>query len=608
MIIKEIYIKSFGKFNNFSMKFKDGFNIIYGDNEAGKTTILNFIIMTLYGNTSRSKDILQNERQKYRPWHSKNMGGYLILRKNNVDYKIERIFNKTNSSDEIKIYEYITGKEVKLQSNQQPGEYFLGISVESFQKTLFISSETMIIDSDKKNDELSKKLINLVSSGEEDISKNQAINNLDNKIETFISKNGKKGKIVDIKENIDNLYLKIEKAKRDEKEKLNFKNQIDDLNKEKIKKENILKKITQVLHLLNEKNTALINKKDLEINLSNGNEILVLENDIMHLKNKKNKLENKNLLLEFTYLDFSIVLSIIIAIIAIFTYRHLLIFAIALVGVYIFNKYKKNASNNEMLKNVNAKIHSKTDKLIILQNKKREIKDEIFYIDKAIEELDAQIIKITGLNNEYSSKDIELIKEEIFNIQQKIIDINSTIKERYRGNKNLSTLENEIESTKKELDKINKEYMLLVKTRKYIIDSFKEFETGFSKILNKRTSALISKLTNDKYNKIFVDNSFNISIQDEITKNNRNWKYLSSGTIDQIYLALRIIISETILENSGDRIFLLDDILIRFDSIRALETIRLLKDLENDYSQILLFTCHKLKIFEEENLNIINLK
>lgn len=608
MIIKDIYIKSFGKFNNFSLKFNDGLNIIYGDNESGKTTILNFIIMTLYGNTSRSKDILQNERLKYSSWTSKHMGGYLILEKDSVDYKVERIFNKTNSSDEIKVYEYITGKEIQLEINQQPGEYFFGISSESFKKSLFISSEAMIIDSDKGNDEISKKLLNLVSSGEEDISKNLAITNLNKKIESFISKSGKKGKIINIQTNIDDLYLRIEETKQDEKEKIKFKNQIDILSQKKDEKEKVLKKLIEALNLSNEKNTALINKKDLEINFNNKSEILLLENDINNLKSKKSNIENKNLFSEFNVLDFSIFFSIIILIIAVFTSKYLLVFSIGLLGIYLFNHYNKKNLHNELLANINSEIRYKADKLITLENKKNEIKEEIFYTDEAIKELNSQIIDIIGLNDDFSNKDIELIKEEIFKIQKEITDISSTVKERYKGKKNLSTLEYELKLLKKDLYEANREYILLLKTREYIIDAFKEFETGFSHLLNRRTSNLISKLTNGKYEKLFIDNSFNVSIQDEDTKNNKSWKYLSSGTIDQIYLALRIIISETILENSRDRIFLLDDVLIRFDEKRALETIRLLKDLQNEYSQILLFTCHKLNIFKEEGLCIYSLK
>ena len=38
MKIKNIYIDNFGKFENFNINFKDDIQIIYGENEAGKST------------------------------------------------------------------------------------------------------------------------------------------------------------------------------------------------------------------------------------------------------------------------------------------------------------------------------------------------------------------------------------------------------------------------------------------------------------------------------------------------------------------------------------------------------------------------------------------
>ena len=50
MIISEIYIDGFGIFNGFSIKNLDkGINILLGENEAGKSTLLKFFKYTLFG-------------------------------------------------------------------------------------------------------------------------------------------------------------------------------------------------------------------------------------------------------------------------------------------------------------------------------------------------------------------------------------------------------------------------------------------------------------------------------------------------------------------------------------------------------------------------------
>ena len=70
MRIDSIYIESFGKFKNYRLDFHDGMNIIYGDNEAGKSTIMAFIEMMFYGRTAQEKstDIGKSLRKKYTPW------------------------------------------------------------------------------------------------------------------------------------------------------------------------------------------------------------------------------------------------------------------------------------------------------------------------------------------------------------------------------------------------------------------------------------------------------------------------------------------------------------------------------------------------------------
>ena len=40
MIIKSISAENFGKFDRYSVNLDDNINVFYGDNEAGKTTLL----------------------------------------------------------------------------------------------------------------------------------------------------------------------------------------------------------------------------------------------------------------------------------------------------------------------------------------------------------------------------------------------------------------------------------------------------------------------------------------------------------------------------------------------------------------------------------------
>ena len=49
MIIRELILKNFGRFRNRSIRLEEGINIIYGENESGKSTLHAFIQGMLFG-------------------------------------------------------------------------------------------------------------------------------------------------------------------------------------------------------------------------------------------------------------------------------------------------------------------------------------------------------------------------------------------------------------------------------------------------------------------------------------------------------------------------------------------------------------------------------
>ena len=84
------------------------------------------------------------------------------------------------------------------------------------------------------------------------------------------------------------------------------------------------------------------------------------------------------------------------------------------------------------------------------------------------------------------------------------------------------------------------------------------------------------------------------------------------GTVEQMYLALRIALVQTIEKNSEKLPLLLDEVLSQYDDSRSLKTIGMLRDI-SDERQIIFFTC-KLRDVEmvksvcNNNVNIIKLK
>ena len=73
MWIKELFIKNFGKFSNKKIELSSGINLIYGENESGKSTMHTFIRSCLYGmRKMRGRAAKKDDFSRYQPWENGN--------------------------------------------------------------------------------------------------------------------------------------------------------------------------------------------------------------------------------------------------------------------------------------------------------------------------------------------------------------------------------------------------------------------------------------------------------------------------------------------------------------------------------------------------------
>ena len=116
MRLLELHIDGFGKFHDRTISFNDGINIIYGKNEAGKSTLHTFIRGILFGiERGRGRAAKNDLYTKYEPWeNSGTYEGWLRLEKDGTIYRIERRFRKENKS--LKIINETKG----LEENASP--------------------------------------------------------------------------------------------------------------------------------------------------------------------------------------------------------------------------------------------------------------------------------------------------------------------------------------------------------------------------------------------------------------------------------------------------------------------------------------------------------
>ena len=111
MKLLELHIDGFGKFHDRTISFEDGINIIYGKNEAGKSTLHTFIRGMLFGiERGRGRAARNDLYSKYEPWeNSGTYEGWLRLESGGSVYRIERKFRKDSKA--IKIINETRGME-----------------------------------------------------------------------------------------------------------------------------------------------------------------------------------------------------------------------------------------------------------------------------------------------------------------------------------------------------------------------------------------------------------------------------------------------------------------------------------------------------------------
>ena len=191
MKIKSINISAFGGIKNLQLSFSDGFNVVYGNNENGKTTIMNFIKMMFYGTERSSSQIFKNLRKKYTPWDGGQMAGSIDFETKNRNYRIERIFGSSNSSDKVTLIDLDLGTRETVSPDI--GTKLFGLSCGAFERSIFIGQFGFPESNSSAEGEINSKLSNLTSTGDQAVSFDEVNSRLQTAKFSLMSKSGRAG-------------------------------------------------------------------------------------------------------------------------------------------------------------------------------------------------------------------------------------------------------------------------------------------------------------------------------------------------------------------------------------------------------------------------------
>ena len=287
--IKNIKINAYGNIENRELNLKDNINIIHGENESGKSTLLSYIVNTLYG-ISRNKDGKEvSDYDKYKPWNNQEYSGKLSYElQNGEQYEIFRDFNKKNPKIYNSKLEDVTAN---FDTDKKEGSKFFveqtGIDKQTYLSTV-VSMQQEVRLGEKDQNILIQKIANLASSGEDNVSYKKAIQKLQEKIKDEIGTNKTAQKPINlIEKEINEISIKIEEIRPYQNRKYEIDGQKEEINYEleklKIKKE-ILKELKENLQ------DCEMYKKEINIKENNKKQDTIKIGD---LNDEKSKLEEQ---------------------------------------------------------------------------------------------------------------------------------------------------------------------------------------------------------------------------------------------------------------------------------------------------------------------------
>ena len=234
MKINKIKINSYGKIKNKEIKLNNNLNIIYGKNESGKSTILNFIFNILYGIQKNKNGKEISDYEKYKPWDESESSGKIIYTLDNEEkFEIFRDFSKKNP----KIYnENSEDISKEFSINKTKGNQFFYEQTNIDEETLFstaIAEQQGVALPQNSQNIITQKIANMLSTGDDNISYKKVMSNLSKKqIEEIGTERTTGRPINNILKEINNLEEEINKIENCECDSKSKKEEINNLEKE----------------------------------------------------------------------------------------------------------------------------------------------------------------------------------------------------------------------------------------------------------------------------------------------------------------------------------------------------------------------------------------
>lgn len=636
MKINKIKINSYGKLKEKEIQLHDGINIVYGENESGKSTLLKFIVNSFYGISKNKKGKEYSDFDRYLPWTGEEFSGKIEYELNNKEkYEVYRDFKKKNpqifnsSKEEISKQFNIDktkGNEFFYEQTKMDEELFLS--------TVVVSQQEVRLGKQEQN-MLVQKIANLVGTGDDNVSYKKAIDRINRRQLDEIGTDRSREKPINVlSRKIKELEGKKEELERYENLKYEIEENKNKLGQQITKQEsiiNILKELKQINEnkILEEEKIKIKeqikieNEEKIKNNLNKINQIKNSNKNILENKEKiKNNKINKKIFFIFILLIIINLLQFYLLKNKIFNYTFLLTIPLFLIIYYIYkinrNRkiHQKERKNKKELEKINLEINNLNNEINLIKENNENLEKEIIELKNNLnlkinlekEKIKNKYLKYNEkntINNIINTENINLKIEETQNeLNNKKIELESLNLEQKNIEpklENLSKIEEELVNSKNKmltLEKLNESFEL---TKQVIIKSYDRMKNTVTPKFTRALSNNISRITDGKYTNIIFNDEQGIIIE----LDNGNYipvDKLSIGTIDQLYLSLRLSMLEELSKEYMP--IILDESFAYYDTKRLKNILEYISEKFKNH-QVIILTCtnREKEILEELNIS-----
>lgn len=592
--IKELQIKSFGKFKNKTINLSPDFNLLYGLNESGKTTINNFIEGMFYGfDNGKLRVSFNKKREIYRPKDSYIYAGELNIVKDNENYLLYRDFD----SGSYRIFNLSKNKEFESKKSDLnfPGKFFLDVDYDIY-KSLISSKQIQRMNSDNK-----KKILEKLGSNDIDYSFSikKSIENLDLMLKEIGTSRSYTKPYYKTKEKISKLKIKIEEIDRLKKDYYSNFERLNEKKKELKEKERqyLRKKEVNRVYNIKRSDENFKSYKKWSDKLYEVDKELSYYKDLEEIDKENYNNTKKD---DSDYKVFYILVIIALILIGIFTKNYFIFaFTIPFFIILIISLYQNGGNDQSEYSNLRTRYIKREN---LLQEKEK--------INEVLDILNKQDINYFESNDDYSFdfsyydniKELEILSNLEKEIKEQSIEIHQEEKDLVTVDnilKDEAGLKDELRYQNNKLNDIEREIEAINIAKKVIFEISEENKADIYK-LNKKLKTILKDTSKSLFN-INYDDNLKLDVRD---KSNFSFSedQLSIGFFDQVNLAMKLSLVE---ESNLDGFLIFDDAFINYDIERLIRFLYLLLD-ESINRQIIYFTCHEREkdFFTSENIDI----